>query len=85
MAKIRNVTIDYNRMAEIEEHFFCEQGGERLQLGANCIELHKAGELLAMACEDIVPDGAFSDYECCVWEEFRRVLRCERKEGWKYD
>lgn len=73
--KIKNVSVDYARMVD-DVHEMLQH--ERLQLGSNCIELHKAGELLAMACEDIVPNGTFSDYECVVWEEFRRVLRHEQ-------
>ena len=76
MRKVKNVKIDYARMQEVHEDLDTERYG-RLQLGVNCVELHKAGELLAMAMENIYPDGSYSDYECCVWEEFRRVIRAE--------
>lgn len=32
-------------------------------------------ELLDMAIKGIVPNGEFSDLECCIWESFRHVLR----------
>lgn len=51
---------------------------ERIELIKNAwqnhgkIELWKVFVLADMAETDTVPDGSFSDAECCVWNEFRR-------------
>lgn len=67
--KIKKVRIDYRRMSEAENH--------RAEYGVTAITVHKGAELLAMAMENITPDGSYSDYEVAVWEEFSRVLRAE--------
>lgn len=67
--KIKNTNIDYRRMSEAENH--------RAEYGVTAITVQKAEELLAMAAENITPDGSYSDYEVSVWETFLAVLRAE--------
>lgn len=67
--KIKKVRIDYRRMSEAEN--------QRAEYGVTAITIHKAAELLAMAAENVFPNGNYSDYEVAVWEEFCRVIRAE--------
>lgn len=76
--KIKNVSIDYNRM-ELNEENAVKYG---LQFGMNCFSSEKVVELLAMACEDVWPDIHYSDSECCLWGELRRVLMKEGLKEW---
>lgn len=70
--KIKNVNIDYRLME------FRETDKEHpAKFGVTAVSLHKVEELLAMAAENIVPDGNYSDFECCVWESMRKVLYAE--------
>ena len=76
--KIKNVYIDYGRM-ELNEENAVEYG---LQLGMNCFSMERVAELLAMAIEDVWPDIHYSDSECCLWGELRRVLMKEGLKEW---
>lgn len=67
--KIKNVQIDYTKMVNSPEYVI--KGYETF------FSFEKVRELLAMACEDIYPDGHYGDVECCLWEEMRRILRKE--------
>ena len=49
-----------------------------LEYGMNCFSVQSIEEILAMACENIVPNGHYSDGECTLWEAMRRVLRHEK-------
>ena len=67
--KIKNVQIAYDKMVNTaglivrgNEYFFSYE---------------KVRELLAMACEDIYPNGHYGDVECCLWGEMRSILRKE--------
>ena len=68
--KIRNVNIDYMRMANASEHYI-------IQDNEYFFPYEKIRELLAMACEDIYPDGGYGDAECCLWGDMREILRKE--------
>lgn len=78
--KIKNFDVDL-RMRDFEE----ANTRYGLQYRMNCFSLQSVQEILAMACEDIVPNGEYSDSECCLWSAMREVLRAENvissKEG----
>ena len=67
--KIKNVQIDYMKMADMEEHVITGKG--------YYFSYEKVRELLAMACEDIVPDGSYADVDCCLWSDMREILHKE--------
>lgn len=67
--KIKNVHIEYMNMERAET--------QKADYGVTAISEYKAEELLAMAIENICPDGSYSDFECSVWQTFRNVLRKE--------
>lgn len=46
--------------------------------GAPDISYERVMLLADMAARDVVPDGAFSDNECVVWEDFSFLFRNRR-------
>ena len=73
-SKIKNVQIDYVKMANTPEYVI--RGGE-VYFGPE-----KVRELLAMACEDVWPNGNYGDAECCLWGMIREVLCKENFKDW---
>lgn len=67
--KIKNVKIDYAKMDGSGEYVVKDY--------AVFFSSEKVRELLAMACEDVWPDGHYGDAECEVWSIMREVLRKE--------
>ena len=72
--KIKNVQIDYGRMINKPEYVI--KGNEYY------FSYEKVRELVAMACEDIYPNGHYGDVECCLWGEIRRILCKENLKEW---
>lgn len=72
--KIKNVQIDSSRMMGKPEYIL--KGNEYY------FSYEKVRELLAMACEDIWPDGHYGDIECCLWGEMRHILCYENLKEW---
>ena len=72
--KIKYTQIDSSRMMNKPEYIL--KGNEYY------FAYEKVKELLAMACEDIYPDGHYGDVECCLWEEMRRILCYENLKKW---
>ena len=70
--RIKHAKIDYFMMEHRET-----DAEHPARFGVTAVCMERAGELLAMAIEDVAPDGTYSDFECCVWSEFRRVLSAE--------
>ena len=70
--KIKNVDINYYEMGE---QYVIR--GDRYYFS-----YEKVKELLAMACEDIYPNGYYGDVECCLWGEMRRILCKEGLKEW---
>ena len=55
---------------------------EHAPLRTSRSDYERMEQLLTMACNDKCPNAEFSDFECNVWEMFKRVLR---KEGLSND
>lgn len=72
--KIKNVQIDYDKMVNQPEYII---KGNRYYFS-----YEKVRELLAMACEDIYPNGHYGDVECCLWGDMRRILCKENLKEW---
>ena len=70
---IKNVQIDWIRMANSEEL--------DVKDGEVFFSYEKVRELLAMACEEVYPNGHYGDAECCLWGMMREVLRKENLIG----
>ena len=72
--KIKNIEIDTIRMMNKPEYIF--KGNEYY------FSYEKVRELLAMACENIVPNGHYGDVECCLWSEMKIILCKENLKEW---
>ena len=72
--KIKNVKIEYSKMVGKPEYIIV---GSELYFS-----VEKVRELLAMACEDIYPNGHYGDNECCLWENMRQILCKENLKEW---
>ena len=64
--KIRNIDLNHDELVNTPAY---TTRGNRYYFA-----YEKVKELLAMACEDIYPDGDYGDVECCLWSEMRRIL-----------
>ena len=72
--KIKNVKIDYSKMVNTPAYIY--RGNQLF------FSYEKVKELLAMACEDITPNGHYGDDECCLWSEMRQILCYENLKDW---
>ena len=74
--KIKNVHIDYARMERERDGFIHDDDYNYY------FSFEKIRELLAMASEDIIPNGHYSDAECDVWSAMHSVLCNEGLKEW---
>ena len=72
--RIKNVDLDYDELVNTPAYII---KGDRY-----FFSYEKVKELLAMACEDVWPNGKYGDIECCLWGDVRRILCKENLKEW---
>ena len=72
--QIKNIQIDRSRLVN--------KPGCIIRGNETYFSYEKVRELLAMACEDIYPNGRYSDTECCMWGDMRSILCYENLKDW---
>ena len=72
--KIKNVDLNFDALVNVPAYI--TRGNQYF------FSYEKVKELLAMACEDICPDGHYGYIECCLWGDMRRILCKENLKEW---